>query len=110
MKGFIGLFFNKKKKMSRKLLFRGPRGIVAGTGAGTGRQILFPGEWGAKNRPGTSGNGFPVAPLCRRQRKDVFSLMISNTALDNPAPSPPLDSMNAYNLLLLLCMTTNHKR
>ena len=36
MKGFIVLFFNKK------FAFLGPRGIVAG------RQILFPGEWGAE--------------------------------------------------------------
>ena len=27
-----------------------------------GRQILFPREWGAEKRPGTSGNGFPGSP------------------------------------------------
>ena len=68
MKGFIVICFNKKKKYVKKVAFRGPRGIVAGTGAGTGRQILFPGEWGAEKQPGTSGNGlpgFPVASLPR---------------------------------------------
>jgi hypothetical protein len=65
MKGFIVLFFNKKKKNVKKVAFRGPRGIVAGTGAGTGRQILFPGDRGAEKRPGTSGNGFPVTSLIR---------------------------------------------
>ena len=59
MKGFIVLFFNKKKKNVKKVAFRGPLGIVAGTG----RQILFPGERGAEKRPGTSGNGFPGFPV-----------------------------------------------
>ena len=63
IEGFIVLFFKKKKKMSRKLLYGEPQGIVAGTGAGTGRQILFPGEWGAEKWPGTSGNGFPGFPV-----------------------------------------------
>ena len=59
MKGFILLFFNKKKKNVKKVAFRGPREIVAGTG----RQILFPGDRGAEKRPGTSGNGFPGFPV-----------------------------------------------
>ena len=63
IEGFIVLFFNKKKKNVKKVAFRGPRGIVARTGAGTGRQILFPGEWGAEKRPGTSGNGLPGFPM-----------------------------------------------
>ena len=53
--------FQQKEKNVKKVAFRGPRRIVAGTG--TGRQILFPGEWGAEKRPGASGNGFPVASL-----------------------------------------------
>ena len=83
MKGFIVLFFNKKKKNVKKVAFRGPRGIVAGTGAGTGRQILFPGDRGAEKRPGTSGNGFPgfpVTSLCSTAqsfiRKEVTSYKI----------------------------------
>ena len=71
MKGFIVLFFNKKKKNVKKVAFRGPRKIVAGTGAE--RQILFPGEWGAEKQPGTSGNGFPGFP--------VASLIVNGTFL-----------------------------
>ena len=58
-----GIIFKQKEKNVKKVAFRGPRGIVAGTGAGTGRQIIFPGEWGAEKRPGTSGNGFPGFPV-----------------------------------------------
>ena len=50
-------------KNVKKVASRGPRGIVAGSGAWTGRQILLPGEWGAEKRPGTSGNGFPGFPV-----------------------------------------------
>ena len=63
MNGFIVSFFKKKKKNVMKVAFRGPPGIVAGMGAGTWRQILFLGEWGAENLPGTSGNGFPEFPV-----------------------------------------------
>ncbi len=63
MKVFIVMFLNEKKKYVNRVVFGGPRGIVAGPGAGPGRQILFPGEWGAEKRPGTSENGFPVASL-----------------------------------------------
>ena len=57
MKGFIVLFFNKKKKKCQ-VAFPGPRGIVAGIG----RQILFPGEWGAEKGRGPRGTGSPGSP------------------------------------------------
>ena len=49
MKGFLVIFFDKKKK-NQEIAFQGPQRIVAGTGAG--RQTLFPGEWGVEKRPG----------------------------------------------------------
>ena len=36
---------------------------MAGTGAGKGRQIIFPGDRVGEKRPGTSGNGFPGFPV-----------------------------------------------
>ena len=36
---------------------------MAGTGAGKGRRIIFPGDRVGEKRPGTSGNGFPGFPV-----------------------------------------------
>jgi hypothetical protein len=72
MKGFIVLFFNKKKKNVKKVVFRGPRGIVEGTGAGTRRNILFPREWGTENGRGPRGTGSPVPHGIHRPRKGFF--------------------------------------
>ena len=54
------IIFQKKVK---KVAFRGPPGIVSGTGAGKGRQIIFLGDRVGEKRPGTSGNGFPGFPV-----------------------------------------------
>ena len=59
-------FSTKNKKTVKKVPFRGPRGMMTGTGAGAEGLILFPWESGGEKWPGTLGNGFlgfPVASL-----------------------------------------------
>ena len=50
---FIESFFNKKKKMVKKVAFRGPRGIGE-------RQILITGEWGGEKRVPRVPHGIPI--------------------------------------------------
>ena len=41
-----------KQNKIKKVAFPGPWGIAAGMGEGTGRQMLFPGKWGAEKWSG----------------------------------------------------------
>jgi hypothetical protein len=54
---------------------------VAGTGAGKGRQIIFPGDRVGEKRPGTSGNGLPGFPVASLSMPQV-SKFISNQSLE----------------------------